>query len=239
MTQFFTIWYNIGMSILTKLKNEIIVSLQAMPDEPLYREECIVAFAKSLIELGGVKALRLAGERDIKNIKKLYPDVIVIGITKPDKIPENYKELVYITPTVKDCEKIINAGADIVAFDGTMRRRPNDEMLVDLINFIHSKNKLAMADVATIIEAENASALGCDIISTTLSGYTKETENNPDTPDFKLVSKIKTLNKFAILEGKIWEKKDVKCAFESGADSVVIGSAITRPQLIYKHFKEQ
>jgi len=226
------------MEILKKLKNEIIVSLQAMPQEPLYDQNCIIAMAKSLIELGGVRALRLAGERDIKNIKKLYPDIIIIGITKPDKIPENYKELVYITPTVSDCERIIKAGADIIAFDGTMRKRPNDEKLCDLINYIHSNNKLAMADVATFEEAQNAAELGCDIISTTLSGYTKETQDYPNTPDFKLAKKIKTLNKFAILEGKIWEKNDVKEAFESGADSVVIGSAITRPQLIYKHFKE-
>ena len=226
------------MNILNNLKNQIIVSLQASSNEPLYDENCIMAMAKSLIELGGVRALRLAGERDIKNIKKLYPDIIIIGITKPDKIPENYKELVYITPTVSDCEKVINAGADIVAFDGTMRKRANDEKLVDLINFIHSKNKLAMADCATFQEAKNASTLGCDIISTTLSGYTKETENYPNTPDYELVKQISSLNKFAILEGKIWEKKDVSRAFKVGADAVVIGSAITRPQLIFKHFKE-
>ena len=226
------------MEILNKLKNEIIVSLQATPDEPLYDENCIIALAKSLVDLGGVKALRLAGERDIKNIKKLYPDIIIIGITKPDKIPDNYKELVYITPNVSDCERIINAGADIVAFDGTMRPRPDNEKLEDIINFIHSKNKLAMADIATFKEAQNAVALGCDIISTTLSGYTEETENKPNTPDFELVKQIKALNKFAILEGKIWEQKDIKEAFKSGADSVVIGSAITRPQLIYRHFRE-
>ncbi len=225
------------MNILNKLKNEIIVSLQAMPDEPLYDEKCIIAFAKSLIDLGGVKALRLAGARDIKNIKSLYPDAIVIGITKPNKIPNNYKELVYITPTIDDCAKVIEAGADIIAFDGTMRQRPNGEKLEDLINFIHSKNKIAMADVAAFKEAQNASNLGVDIISTTLSGYTVETQDKPDVPDFELVKKIKTLNRFSILEGKIWEKKDVKEAFEAGADSVVIGSAITRPQLIYKHFK--
>ncbi len=225
------------MDVLDRLKNEIIVSLQAMPSEPLYDENCIIALAKSLIELGGVKALRLAGERDIRNIKKLYPDIIIIGITKPDKIPSNYEELVYITPTVKDCARVIEAGADIVAFDGTMRTRPNGESLDDLINFIKLQGKLAMADIANFAEAQNAANLGCDIISTTLSGYTKETKNKPNTPDFELVKQIKTLNKFSILEGKIWENKDVKKAFEYGADSVVIGSAITRPQLIYKHFK--
>lgn len=226
------------MNKLSKLKNEIIVSLQAMPDEPLYKEDCIIAMAKSLVDLGGVRILRLAGERDIKNIKQLYPNVIVIGIIKPDKIPANFEELVYITPNVSDCKKIINAGADIVAFDATMRKRPNDEKLEDLIKFIHSENKIAMADIATFNEAQNAAELGCDIISTTLSGYTLQTKNKPDIPDFELVRQIKTLNKFAILEGKIWEQADVIKAFKSGADSVVIGSAITRPQLIYKHFRE-
>ena len=225
------------MDILNKIKKELIISIQAMPDEPLYDENCITALAKSVIDLAGVKALRLAGERDIKNIKKLFPNVIVIGITKPSKIPDNYKELVYITPTVEDCKKIIEAGADIIAFDGTMRPRPNNEKIEDLIKFIKENNKLAMADIATFEEAKNAYNLGCDIVSTTLSGYTKETENNPDTPDFDLARKIKeNLNIFTILEGKIWEKAEVTKAFEAGADSVVIGSAVTRPQLIVKRF---
>ena len=226
------------MDFLKKIKNEIIISIQAMPDEPLYDENCIIAFARSVVDLGGARALRLAGERDIKNIKKIYPNVVVIGITKPKVIPKNYKELVYITPTVDDCKKVIDAGADIVAFDGTMRPRPNNEQLCNLINFVKENDKLTMADIATFDEAKNAYKMGCDIVSTTLSGYTKETENNPDEPDFNLVKKIKAnLDIFTILEGKIWEKDDVKKAFESGADSVVVGSAITRPQLIYKRFK--
>ena len=39
-----------------------------------------------------------------------------------------------------------------------------------------------------------------------------------------------------ILEGRIWEPQQVDLAFEIGAHSVVIGSAITRPQLITKRF---
>ena len=231
--------YNGFMKILDKIKNKIIVSLQAMPDEPLYDENCIIAFAKSLIDLGSVNALRLAGARDIRNIKSLYPNCVVIGITKPDKIPDNYKELVYITPNISDCKRIIEAGADIVALDGTLRKRPNNETLEDLLMYIKQNNKLAMADVATYDEAKNACELGFDIVSTTLSGYTLETENMPNTPDFELVKKIKeNLDIFTILEGKIWEKNEAKKAFDCGADAVVIGSAITRPQLIAKRFKE-
>jgi len=227
------------MNILEKIKNELIVSIQAMPNEPLYDEICINALAKSVIELGGAKVVRLAGERDIKNIKKMYPDVVIIGITKPSKIPQNYKELVYITPTLADCKLVIEAGADIVALDGTTRKRPNEEKLEDLVKYIKSQNKLAMADVATYEEAKNAYELGFDIVSTTLSGYTTETQNNPDKPDFELVKKIKeNLNIFTILEGKIWEKGNVTTAFLYGADAVVIGSAITRPQLIYKRLCE-
>ena len=225
------------MDILKTLKNEIIVSIQAMPDEPLYDEICINAMAKSVIDYAKAKAVRLAGKRDIENIKKMFPNTIVIGITKPKKIPANYKELVYITPTLEDCKKVIEAGADIVALDGTLRNRPNDEKLEDLVRYIKSKNKIAMADIATFKEAQNAYNLGFDIVSTTLSGYTEETQNNPDCPDFELVKKIKeNLDIFTILEGKIWEKQDITNAFKSGADAIVVGSAITRPQLITKRF---
>lgn len=227
------------MNILNCIKNELIVSIQAMPNEPLYNQICINSIAQTVIELGGCKAVRLAGERDIENIKKSFPEVVVIGITKPEVIPENYKELVYITPTISDCKRVIDAGADIVALDGTMRKRPNDEKLEDLVKFIKSKNKLAMADVATFEEAKNAYKLGFDIISTTLSGYTIETQNKSDAPDYELVEKIKkSFDIFTILEGKIWEKNDVLKAFQSGADAVVVGSAITRPQLIFKRLNE-
>lgn len=225
------------MKVLERIKNNLIVSLQATKGEPLYDENCIIAMAKSIVTLGGATALRLAGKRDIKNIKTLFPDIIVIGITKPTRLPSDFEDMVYITPTVEDCKDVIEAGADIVAFDGTKRPRPNDEKLSDLINYIHSQDKLAMADIATFSEAKNAYRLHADIISTTLSGYTTETKNNPDAPDFNLLRKIvSNIPVFTILEGKIWEKEDIVKAFKLGADSVVVGSAITRPQLITKRF---
>lgn len=221
--------------ILSKLKNAVIISVQAMPSEPLYNEACINAMIKSVLS-GGAMGLRVAGVRDVKNAKSLT-DLPIIGITKPDKIPVNYKELVYITPAIKDANAIIEAGADIVAFDGTYRDRGTKENLLQLIRFIHSKGRLAMADISTFEEGIMNAFLGADILSTTLSGYTTYSDLKISGPDFKLVEKLaKTVDIPVILEGRIWEPAQVKEAFAVGAYSVVIGSAITRPQLITKRF---
>lgn len=225
------------MNILEKLKNQVIISVQAMPDEPLYDEGCMIAMMQSVIN-GGAKGLRLAGFRDVKNAKKLF-DVPVIGLTKPDKLPNNWKEVVYITPTLNEVDELINAGADIIATDATMRPRLK-ESLEEIIKYIKSKNKLAMADISTFEEGLNARKLGFDVISTTLSGYTQNSRQDLTTPDFELLEKlVKELDCPIILEGRVWEPSEVNKAFELGAYSVVIGSAVTRPQLITKRFCER
>ena len=162
----------------------------------------------------------------------------IIGITKPNIIPQNWKEIVYITPTVKDVISLIDAGADIIAFDGTQRKRPNDEKITDLIKFIHINKKIAMADISTIEEGILAKEAGADIISTTLAGYTTESANSPsEEPDFELLKNlVKQTGMPVVLEGRIWTCEQVNKAFELGAHCVVIGSAITRPQLITKKF---
>ena len=122
------------MGILESLKGQVIVSSQAMPDEPLYKEECMLAMMQSVVN-GGAGGLRVAGARDVRNAKRLF-NVPVIGLTKPNIIPKNWKEIVYITPTLKDVIELIETGADIIAMDGTQRKRPNNEKLKDLIKFI-------------------------------------------------------------------------------------------------------
>lgn len=223
------------MGIITSLKGKIIVSVQAMPNEPLYKEECMSAMMASVIN-GGASGLRVAGARDVRNAKKF--GVPVIGLTKPNKLPENWREVVYITPTLKEVNELIEADADIVAFDGTSRDRGGCT-LEDIIERIHQAGKLAMADIATLEEGINCARLGADIISTTLSGYTVESGEPTEEPDFELLEKlVSKLDKPIILEGRIWAPEEVKKAFEIGAFAVVIGSAITRPQLITKRFTE-
>ena len=94
------------MGILESLKGQVIVSSQAMPDEPLYKEECMLAMMQSVVN-GGAGGLRVAGARDVRNAKTL--GLPVIGLTKPDKLPENWKEIVYITPGLKEVNDLIEA----------------------------------------------------------------------------------------------------------------------------------
>lgn len=223
------------MEVLNKLKNKVIVSVQATPDEPLYEEICMAAMMQSVIN-GGAGGLRVAGARDVSNAKKF--DVPVIGLTKPIKLPDNWKEVVYITPSLDDAKGLIDAGADIVAFDGTSRPR-DKATLQELIDFVKANNCLSMADIATFEEGLNCEKLGVDVISTTLSGYTQDSLTDSEEPDFVLLEKlVKNVKIPVILEGRIWEPWQVKKAFELGAHCVVIGSAITRPQLITKRFIE-
>lgn len=220
------------------IKNQVVVSVQAMPNEPLYREDCMNAMMQSVMN-GGAKTLRVAGVRDVKIAKNLGANVI--GITKPDRLPDNWKEVVYITPTTVETQQLIDAGADIIAFDGTSRPRPNNCKLEEIVKLIKVNNRLAMADISTLEEGIHCKNLGVDILSTTLSGYTMESLSDKDStePDYELLKNlVETTNMPVILEGRIWEPHQVKKAFELGAHAVVIGSAITRPQLITKRFIE-
>lgn len=224
------------MEMIERLRNKVIVSVQAMPNEPLYAEVCMNAMMRSVVN-GGAGALRVAGSRDVRNAKKMF-DIPVIGLTKPEVIPKNWKEIVYITPTITEVVSLIEAGADIIAFDGTMRKRPEGCKLEDIIKYINIHKRISMADISTLDEGINAAKCGAKILSTTLSGYTLESASAPqNSPDFELLENlVKETDRPVVLEGRIWEPWQVEKAFELGAHCVVIGSAITRPQLITKRF---
>lgn len=222
------------MEVINRLKGKVVVSVQAMPAEPLYREECMIAMMKSVLR-GGAGGLRLAGERDVRNAKKIT-EVPIIGITKPEVIPSNWQEIVYITPSIKDVRSLIRAGADIIAFDGTSRKRETDS-LESIINHIRMNKRISMADISTLEEGLACEKLGVNMLSTTLSGYTTYSPLKSDKPDFELLENLVSKTSLpVVLEGRIWKPEEVDTAFELGAHCVVIGSAITRPQLITKRF---
>lgn len=213
------------------LKGKLIVSCQALPDEPLHSDYIMGRMAYAAME-GGASGIRAQSVSQINEIMKTV-DLPVIGIIK-----RNYDDSdIFITATKKEVEELLTTKCQIIALDATSRRRPNDEKCEDLVKIIHEAGRLAMADCSTYEECEAAAKMGFDIVSTTLCGYTPYSKD-VDGPNFELLKKcVDNLDCYVIAEGKINTPEDLKKVYEyCGVFSAVVGSAITRPQLITKRF---
>jgi N-acylglucosamine-6-phosphate 2-epimerase len=229
--------------IVAGLRGLMVISCQASKGEPLCHPDHILALALSGIN-GGAGALRLEGTENVAHVRravdKLYPSgMTIVGLTKAEIAEEEKLSSVYITPTYDDCAALASAGADIIALDATTRKRGDGMTLAQTIEKIHDQLGLAVwADCATIADGLAANAAGADIVSTTLYGYTAETALPKDAgPGFVLLGQfIEQLKSPVILEGRVWHPEELTRAFEMGAHAVVVGSAITRPQLITERF---
>ena len=217
--------------IIKSLKNSLIASCQPLPQGPLDTPSFVLASAKASI-IGGAKGLRIEGFKNLKIIKKNL-NLPVIGIKK--RVSKKYP--IIITPLLSDVEKLSDLGAEIIAFDSTLRERPYS--VKSLISKIHSYKKIAMADCSSIKDAINAIDNGADILSTTLSGYTNE-KLPPKNPDFKLLDQlIKKFKVPIIAEGRFNTPIFYKKAINLGAHAVVVGTALNRIELITKSFLDE
>lgn len=217
---------------LARLQGQLAVSCQAYEDNPLYGTSNMVTLSRCVLE-GGARALRLCWPDTISSVRALT-DVPIIGINKVMP-PESFDALndVYITPTLASAIQIAEAGCDVIALDGTSRRRPKGETLDGIVRTLRERYPeiVLMADVSTIEEGIRCASLGFDIVSSTLSGYTAQTSGkSPDEPDFQLISDLKRETGLMVNgEGRIWNVEHLERALECGADMVTIGSAITNP----------
>lgn len=217
---------------LEALKGKLIVSCQALENEPLHSSFIMGRMALAAEE-GGAKGIRANSVTDINEIKK-QTELPVIGIIKRDYDDSE----VYITPTMKEVDELLTTSAEIIALDATKQTRPDNEKASDLVERIHRSGRLAMADISTLSEALQAEKDGFDLVSTTLAGYTSYSRKT-DTPDFDLLKEIvQQVDVPVIMEGHTDTPEQVTKALELGAFSVVVGSIITRPQLITKRYVE-
>lgn len=212
----------------------LIVSCQALPNEPLYGRDTMPKMAMAAY-LGGAVGIRANTVRDINAIyRKLDGKVPIIGLIK--KVYADSP--VYITPTLNEVKSLIKSKCDVIALDATLRDRPAKQKLADLVRYIrNNSDKAIMADIATLDEALNAEKLGFDYISTTLRSYTEETEGVgiPDIDFCKLLfDTIK--NSTVVAEGGIHTFTEVDEILNIGIDRIIIGGAITRPMEITKNY---
>jgi N-acylglucosamine-6-phosphate 2-epimerase len=220
--------------VLQKIKSGLIVSCQALDDEPLHSSYIMARMALAAKE-GGAVGIRANSPEDIYEIKKMV-DLPIIGLYKVE-YPDSE---VYITPTMREVDAICNAGADIIAMDATKRLRPNGETLEKFFVKVREKypDKLFMADTSCFEEGAFAQKLGFDLIGTTMSGYTSYTKDRV-LPDYELMKKYaREIKAPVIAEGGIWTPEQLKAALDTGVWAAVVGTAITRPREITKRFVE-
>ena len=221
---------------MEELRHKLIVSCQALPDEPLHSDFIMAPMAVAAKE-GGASGIRANSVVDIAAIRKAV-DLPIIGIIKRDYQGAD----VYITATMKEVDELMTVRPDIIAIDATTSTRPNGESLKEFFQKVKEKypDQLWMADCSTIDEMLTADQLGFDFIGTTLVGYTKQSQGDKiESNDFEIIRKaLSELSHPLIAEGNIDTPDKVRRVLELGAYSVVVGSAITRPQLITKKFVE-
>lgn len=215
----------------------LIVSCQALEDEPLHSPYIMSRMAVAAKE-GGAIGIRANSLIDIVAIKKVV-DLPIIGIIKKDYEESN----IYITPSLKEIDELSESGCEIIAMDASLDIRPNNCTLLDCVDHVRNNypHIQIMADCSTLEEAKNADKLGFDYIGTTLVGYTEQSlgvdiSNN----DFELIREILNhVTKPVIAEGNIDTPDKAKRVLELGCKAVVVGSIITRPQIITRRFVER
>lgn len=218
-----------NQEILNRIKGGLIVSCQALPEEPLHSSYIMSRMAYAAYE-GGAVGIRANTVADIQEIKKIV-DLPMIGIIK-----QRYEGCnVFITPTMKEVDALAALGVEIIAMDATSHLRPDGRTLCETFKEIRQKypNQLFMADCGTTEEGMAAAEIGFDLIGTTFSG-----RHHPG-PAFDMMKElVEKSGKPVIAEGGIWSPSELKQALDTGVLAAVVGTAITRPREITRKYVE-
>lgn len=221
-------------TVLDTLKGKLVVSCQALENEPLHSPFIMSRMALAARQ-GGAAAIRANSVVDIEAIKEQVT-LPVIGIIKRE-YPDNE---VYITATMKEVDELMTVSPAIIALDATDRARPGGESLATLVTRIRTRypSVLLMADIATVDEAVTAQALGFDCVGTTLYGYTAQTAGHalPDDDCQFLKAVLAAVTVPVVAEGNVDTPERAARCLALGAHMVVVGGAITRPQQITERF---
>ncbi len=210
------------------MEKGLIVSCQALPHEPLHSSFIMGRMALAA-QMAGAVGIRANSVSDITEIQKNV-NLPIIGIIKQDYADRK----AYITPTRKELEALLTLNVDVIALDATINA---DENLLRSLKkeFPHQQ---FMADISTAQEAIRAAEeFGFDFVGTTLTGYT---EHSKHLTNFEVLDAIiRRLQVPIVAEGNFDTPEKARRALEAGAYAVVVGGAITRPQLIAKKFVEE
>jgi len=216
---------------LEQLHHHLVVSCQAADDSPLNAPPLIAALARAA-EMGGATGFRIHSPENVAAVRAVSR-LPIIGIYK---IHTPGFE-VFITPTCDAAARVVQAGANLLAVEATGLPRPDGETFRQIVQYAHRVlNVPVMADVGNIDQGLQALEDGADLVATTFSAsppYGKP-ENGPGLHIIRALARV--TDRPLVVEGQVWTVENVRDCFEAGAYSVVIGSAITAPDLITRRF---
>ena len=137
---------------------------------------------------GGAYGIRANTKEDIAEIQTQV-DLPVIGIVKRDY--EDSK--VYITPTMKEINELMEVRPDIIALDATHSLRPGGRTLDEFLQGNPEQLSGTAADGGLFYGGGSpfADQLGFDFIGTTLVGYTDQSKSlKIESNDFEIIRQI-------------------------------------------------
>jgi N-acylglucosamine-6-phosphate 2-epimerase len=216
-------------SLWERLRGGLIVSVQADAGS-LLNEPPIISTLARVAEANGAVGVRVEGVDRIRAVRAAL-DIPVVGIIKC----EHPGFETYITSTLEEVERVIDAGADVVAFDATLRERDGGASVATLVDAVHARGRTAMADCATIEDGRRACFAGADILATTLVGYTLETLGAA-LPALDVLAALAALHPFVVCEGGVSDPKELRAALDRGASAVVVGTVITNVDALVRRF---
>ena len=187
-------------------------------------------------KVSGASGNRANTKEDIKEIQSQ------VDLSQLSELAKEIMQTLNLYSPLKEVEELMEVKPEIIAMDATISKRPGNKSLDEFFHEVKEKypNQLWMADCSTVEEALHADELGFDFIGTTMVGYTKQSKGDKiEANDFEILRKIVDKAKHRVIaEGNINTPEKARRVIELGAYSVVVGSIITRPQLITKSFVE-
>lgn len=201
----------------------LVASVQASEGAATANATVLLAMAQASLS-EGVRVLRVEGSECIRTIREAT-GAPTIGLVKR-RYPASD---VYITPTAREIDELLETGCEVVALDATSRARPGRADLSDLVARAHAVGRIVLGDCDSVKSVGFALAAGVDMISTTLGGYT-DARPSTDGPDLGLLRAALVLSDRPVLaEGRFGQPWQAAVAMRIGAAGVVVGGALNDP----------
>ncbi len=211
------------------LRGRLVVSCQTWDNSAFREPSSMARFARAAVD-GGAAGIRADSPEEIRAIREAV-SVPIIGIFK---VKQDDGQIL-ITPSFEAARQLVQAGANLISLDCTCRGRRYGAL--DRLRRIKEELEVpVLADIATVGEAVRAVEAGADAVLSTLRGYTAETARVRAFDPAFIAELVRTVTVPVIAEGHIGTPRQAAEALEAGAYAVVVGTAITRPQMITHKF---